>query len=208
MSVFKRREFPIIFTFVVGMSMLVDYYINVKQITDFSTMFMQWAIILTGFAAIRGCVNITIREARSIRVRTPNLWPFSILALIVVYTYLIIGVYFGVSNAYYLWLTQYITNMLPYMAVNALFIVSAAIRTFKFRTVEGSIMLLSSIIGLAASSTFFSFYGGAPLVTTYEWLRDSPSTAALIAIQMTGAIGSVVMGVRTLLGYETSISGE
>jgi hypothetical protein len=91
-------------------------------------------------------------------------------------------------------------------ALIGLYLVAAMFYAFRIRNLETSLMVIVSCITLL---------GRAPLseqilpqfVTITNWIRDVPNVGASRAIRMIGAIGMILIGMRTLAGMERGAMG-
>jgi len=88
--------------------------------------------------------------------------------------------------------------------VMALFMIVAAYTAFKFRSLGASLMILSTVLVMLKNAPIGEaiWPGFGPLG---QWISDYPVTAGTRAFVITAAIGALLLGFRTLFGYETTI---
>jgi hypothetical protein len=109
----------------------------------------------------------------------------------------------GVNNTYYNWLFTNVQTPLggTMYSILAFFITSAAFRAFRARNLEASIVLVAGTIMVM---------GNAPLITNALpfiadislWIRQVPNLATMRGVMIGGALGSIALAVRTLMGIE------
>lgn len=208
MSEALRRTIPITITFVAGMILFADYFLKVPFVGDATQILMNFVIVIAGFALGLGAGNIVLIHGQHIRKRTPRQWYFSAWLLIVMIVFVVIGVGFTVNAPAYVWLfnntlTAISTTTYSLLAFS---IASAAYRAFRFRTKEGAVMLIAGIIVMlsnipAVISTFPSLFDAG------SWIMNVPTLAGLRAIVIGAAVGAIVLGIRTFLGYERGYMG-
>jgi len=171
-----RREIPLLICFVMGVVMLVQYYIPHEASMQLYQKALQWFIIILTFAMLLGIGSLIRMHASKIRFKRRD-WIFSVVALSGLAMSVVTGG-FGILGSYtispdfvpgdgfidriyvtlmatgidqgsaFMWLYNYI--QIPMQATMfsllAFFIASASFRTFKARTFEASLLLVAAIV--------------------------------------------------------------
>jgi hypothetical protein len=208
MSLGGRRTIPLVITFLAGMVMLVEYFFKVQFVSDVAGILMNFGIVIAAFALGLGAANLLIIHGRHIKKRTPKQWYFSAWLFVVMFTFIAIGVSSTVNAPAYVWLFQ--NTLVPVSTTTysllAFFIASAAYRAFRFRTMEGAVLLVSGVILMLGNIPMVSI--SIPVIADLaDWINKVPTMAGLRAILIGAAVGTVVLGVRTFLGQEKGYMG-
>lgn len=95
----------------------------------------------------------------------------------------------------------------------AFFILSAAFRAFRVRSIEATIMMVTALIVLASFVPFMlkltdAFPANAKVDTVGLWILTYINTPALRAINLGLALGVVAMALRIMLGLEKGMSAD
>ncbi len=211
MSLLKGKQIPIGITLVVGLMMIVNYYFGaaLPAVKSTTTLVQNWTVIVAAFALIIGLINISRIHINHLLKRSKGQWFFSLWCLAIMYTMIALGLFGTTKNPGYQWLYNYV--FLPVDATMysslAFFISSAAYRAFRARNVE-SILLLSSgvVIMLMNAPIGEIIWTGFPVIG--DWIMSVPNVAAQRAIMICVVMGSVSLGIRTLLGMERGYLGR
>jgi hypothetical protein len=92
-------------------------------------------------------------------------------------------------------------------SILALFISSAAYRAFRARNVEAFLMLASGIITMMMNAPIGEvIWRGFPIVG--DWIMMVPNVAAQRAFLICVVVGTISLGIRTLLGMERGYLGR
>lgn len=211
MSFIKGREIPLIITFIVGFLMILSYYFgpSVEVLKNTSTVVQKWTVIVAAFALIIGLINISRIHVNHLIKRTKGQWIFSLWCLALMYTMIALGLLGTTKHPGYQWLYTWV--FLPIDATMysslAFFISSAAYRAFKARSLEATIMLLSGIVVMLMNAPIGSIiWQGFPVVG--KWIMNTPVVGAQRAFMITFVLGTVAVGIRTLLGMERGWLGR
>jgi hypothetical protein len=89
-------------------------------------------------------------------------------------------------------------------ATTAFFIITAAYRAFRARTVDTTILLIVAVLVMLGNITL-----GTAIWTGFrpirDWLYSVPMAHGNAAIYITMAIGAMALGIRTVLGVERGV---
>jgi hypothetical protein len=211
LSFIKSRGIPMIITFIVGILMIISYYFgsSVVALKDASTVVQKWTVIVAAFALIIGLVNISRIHVNHIIRRTKGQWIFSLWCLAIMYIMLAVGLLGTTKHPGYQWLYTWV--FLPIDATMysslAFFISSAAYRAFKARNIESAIMLVSGIVVMLMNAPIGTIiWQGFPIIGS--WIMKTPVVGAQRAFMITFVLGTVAIGIRTLLGMERGYLGR
>ena len=211
MSFLKNRQIPIGITLVVGLVMLVNYYFGaaLPSAKSAATLVQNWAVIVAAFALLIGLINISRIHINHLFKRTKGQWLFSLWLLVIMYTMIALGLIGTTKNLGYQWLYNYV--FLPIDATMyaslAFFISSAAYRAFRARNLESFLLLASGVVTMLMNAPIGEIiWTGFPVIG--DWIMVVPNVATMRAIMICIVVGSVSLGLRTLLGMEKGYLGR
>lgn len=204
-----RRDLPIIIVAAISTLFIVEYFFAVPAtVTSWVTELKFWGTMLSAFAFFLGII-ITVRvQLYHVTRRTPEKWYMAIWTLSVAVVGTAIGLIYGQSHPNFQWLyTNIIMPLwLAMTSTTGFFISSAAYRAFRAKTTEASILLVAgSLVIMRNAPIFVSIWGGFTGVG--NWIMDVVASGAVRGITIGVAIGSIAIGIRTILGYETGYLG-
>lgn len=223
-----KREVPLFITAVIGLFMILSFFVPHQWVSVPADFLQQSAVILVAFGYVLGGANALRVNSDAIYKRTPG-WPYKIVLVGSLLATLTIGAIEGPgflnegmrSKWIYDWI--YSPMSATMFALLAFFIASAAFRAFRIRTVEAGLLAVAALIvmlgrvplGDIMTDWLFTlpWLPGAPhtfhLSTAQEWIMDIPQNAAKRAILIGAALGVMATGLRVILGIErTYLSGE
>ncbi len=207
MSELIRRDIPVAITFVVGIIVLVDYFVSNATLRETSSLLTGWGVVLSAFAVGIGTVSIVRRNLSLIQRRDAGYW-YNIVLLATLAVMTFIGVFYTINHPVYdfVYFNVFTPLSVTVFGMLAFYITGAAYRAFKFRGVDSAIMLICAILVMLRNAPIgAAIWAGFP--TVGNWLFDVPNVAAQRGIIISVAIGIIVLGVRVLLGYERGYLG-
>ncbi len=162
----------------------------------------KWYILSTAVVCCIGLVNLTGVHVRNVSKRGKD-WDLSILLLVLTYGMLALGLIKGVTDKTYDWVFQ--STVVPlgatFYSVLAFYIVSAAYRAFRARSRDATILLGAAVIVLLGRAPLGEYI--LPQFGTWtKWIMDIPNTSAMRAVAFGATLGSLITGVRVLLGFD------
>ncbi len=220
-----RREIPIAITFLVGMFMIVDFFVPHVAVTTAAAEMKQWGIIVIAASILLGIGNLIRVHSKKIS-RKQEGWGYSILTLTVMAVMLWLGLWPGATlgpnemigtvaeGTPFNWMFHYMQVPLQstMFSLLAFFIASAAYRAFRLRSAEASLLLIAAIIVMLGRVPLGQLLTrNLPEHATLPWITETimayPNMAAFRGILMGAALGVMAMGLRIILGIERSYLG-
>lgn len=224
MSVVYRKQIPLAITFICGIVIILQWFLVPARITlpheaaiqYYGVTLTNWANLLANFIIGFGLVNISMIHIRRIyRAKTAIDRFYSAWLIFVMVIFIIIGS-FGFPGLWYTplaanwdWLTQYVLNPLDATMYASLvfYMASGCYRVFRVRNFESATLLVIGFLALMAATPFFQAY--TPWVTSFiSWFASYPAVGSYRAIQVSAALGAILLGIRTLIGTETGYMGR
>ena len=198
-----QRTIPLAICFVMGIFMMVQFFVPHPISTNAYNIVLKWIRIITIFALVLGVGSLSMHHTTKIRRRVTG-WTFSIVTIIAMIVTAVIGLIGGVGRGS--WLQVIFQNI--YVPVNAtmfsilaFYMASAAYRAFRARTKEATILLIAAFIvmlGMVPIGAAIS----KRLPELAEWILTVPNTAAKRGIIFGIALGGIATSIKIILGIE------
>jgi hypothetical protein len=162
----------------------------------------KWYVLSTAVVCCSGLVNLTNVHVRNITKGAKD-WDLSVLLIVLTYGLLVLGVVTSPTNDIYAWIFE--STVVPlgatFYSILAFYIVSAAYRAFRARSLDATVLLGAAILVLLGRAPLGeALYPGFGNAT--KWIMDIPNTAAMRAIGFGATLGSLITAVRVFLGFE------
>jgi hypothetical protein len=218
-----KREIPLFITAVIGLFMILSFFVPHELVSVPADFLQACAIILVAFGYVLGGANALRVNFDSIYKRQPG-WAYKALLVAALLTTVTIGALDGARhNGAFLtqgtrskWIyDQLYSPMAATMfSLLAFFIASAAFRAFRIRTVEAGLLAVAALLvmlGRVPVGNFATSWLPEPLQlgAIQDWIMNVPQNAAKRAILIGAALGVMATGLRVILGIERSyLSGE
>lgn len=196
------RNISILITMIIGWFFVLEYFVKAPAINNFAGTISGISTCLLGTFTIVGVGNMTRHHVKNIMKQGKN-WMPSIVLLVSCWVPLVIGLAFTRTNPTYAYLysSLYLPTSQAFFGILSFYILSAAYRTFKTRSLDSTVLLLAAIFVMMgnAPATSVIWSGFAPLG---GWILDVCTAAGVRGISIGIAIGSVVTALRVLTGRE------
>lgn len=209
MSLFVRRQLPIVLVFVTALLVMTDYFLKIPGTGPAVRDLQNWGIILTAFSLGFGAVNLFYLHTRHISRRTAGQWPFSIWLLLMIAVFTIIGVTTGPTGPQYSWLynASYFALSATVYSSLGFYMTTGCYRALRARNAEATLLLAVGAIALLRNAPAVAV--GVPIIIPMEaWLSAIPTTSAQRGIMIGASLGAIALGVRTMIGRETGFLGR
>ena len=156
---FLKRQFAIILMMSMGFLALSGYFINNDSIREFTDKdAMQWYMIIAGFAAFLGSLNLVQLHFQKIAYKKDD-WQYSFFTLSGFFIMIVFGLFYknvdspwGAhlkdSGSWFYWMYNYFYLPLgsSMFALLAFFVASASYRAFRIRNFEATLLLISGVL--------------------------------------------------------------
>ncbi|NJM05207.1 hypothetical protein HC891_01705 [Candidatus Gracilibacteria bacterium] len=213
MSFFRdpKRFLAVLISGVVGLIVLIDFADSTALVTPFARLLVEWAALVIAFALLVGLLSVVGSHSGRVRTRVEG-WPYSVILLLAMLTVVVIGIFVPVDGGLQLprnLAEQPIRTFFRFvyeplaaslLALLAFFSLSAALRAVRRRSLEAIVLVLVAAIALALQLPQVALL---PLVgDSIRWINDVVALAGARALIIGAAIGTLVAGVRVLLGFD------
>jgi len=220
-----RREIPLAITFLVGLFMLVDFFVPHYAVSAVGEEMKQWGTIVIAASIVLGIGNLIRVHSKKIARRQDG-WGFSVVCRTVMAVMLWFGLWPGEKlgpnplvgsigqGTYFNWM--YLNMDVPLQgtmfSLLAFYIASAAYRAFRLRSPEASLLLIAAIVVMLGRVPLGQLLTkNLPEKATLPWLTETimtyPNMAAFRGILIGAALGVMATGLRIILGIERSYLG-
>lgn len=203
-----KRRLPLIIVMLTGIGMIIQYFIPHPVSKAIYKQSIDWVIIISAFYLVLGVGGVFIINYQKIKRRKEGWW-LSIITLSALIVTALIGIFGGIDNkSVFMDIFMYI--QLPMQAAMfsllAFYIASAAFRSFRARTPEATVLLITATIVMLGRVPIGSLiYRGLPGIT--EWILSTVSLAAQRGILLGVGLGSIATSMKIILGIERSYLG-
>lgn len=203
-----KRRLPLAICFIIGVSMIVQFFIPHPTSLEFASMIYKWIIVLMAFALVLAIGNLIRHHGEKIRRRKED-WPYSIVTLAGMVAMAAIGLTWGIGPES-LYQKIFLNVMAPLggtmFALLAYYMASAAYRAFRARSLEATLLLVSAFIVMIGFMPFGQYLH--PRFPAFaEWVMTVPNMASQRGILLGVAFGSIATALKIILGIERSWLG-
>ncbi|MFA6110614.1 MAG: hypothetical protein WDA75_17775 [Candidatus Latescibacterota bacterium] len=212
---FLKRTLPLLLAFVLGMVGFTIYYVPHGISQSLEEVLSRWLRIVFAFAFFLGLFSLLSLHWRHIRQRQAG-WGYSLVV------YLSFGLMAAAvlyndgqgpfspqaESGPYQWL--FLNVQAPcgatMFSILAFFIASAAYRTFRARSPEATILLVSAVVVMLGRVPIGAFISDA-IPEAATWLMTVPNLAAKRGILLGVSLGAIATSLRIIFGIERSYLG-
>ena len=214
-----KREVPLFITAVIGMFMILSFFVPHQLVSVPADFLQQSVIIVLAFSYFLGGANLLRLNFDVIYRRQPG-WQYKIVLVVALVGTFVIGLTEGRGfldpgmKSKWIYDNLYSPMQATMFSLLAFFIASAAFRAFRIRTLEAGLLAIAALIVMLGRVPLGNLLTGflpedIRLLAIQEWIMEVPQNAAKRAILIGAALGVMATGLRVILGIERSyLSGE
>jgi len=203
-----KTQLPVIIAFLSGFIMILAFFSANPGVVNFSQNLLTWVTIVGGISLLLGIVSILKVNIKVISERGKD-WVFKVILVLFVIGMSISGLIWGIQEKTpFDWLFQNIQSpmMSTMFSILAFFIASAAYRAFRARTIEATILLITSVIVMLGRIPLGQYIWDK-LPGCADWIMAYPNLAVQRGIIIGAALGAAAMSLRIILGIERTYMG-
>jgi len=203
-----RRQIPLAICFVVGLFMLVQFFIPSRPSVRAYEMVVDWTQTIFVFTLLVGVTGMVKYHLEKVS-RKKEGFGYNIVTLISIAIMALAGLIWGRQHGPFVWMFENIQAPMQatIFSLLAFFVASAAYRGFKARNVEATLLLTAALlvmIGRVPIGDWISPY--FPKIA--NWILDVPSMTARRGIFIGIALGAIATSLRVILGVERTYLGK
>jgi len=226
-SALKRvwRILLVVVTLSTGVIVLFSFVLDNPVLHAWRGLFVEWTVIVIAFAMLLGVLNVLRVHAQRIQAGKGTVY-----SIILVVSFLavfvpgilsaerlppalealgeLVGDYVGPTGQIVDWVYRYVQRPLQatLFSLMAFFVFTAAWRAFRIRSAASIAMLLAALVVLLGSVKLSLGVNWGDLVTARNWVMSVPVMASARGIVLGIALGTIVTGLRLLLGVDRPYS--
>jgi hypothetical protein len=204
-----------VITLSTGLIILLSFVFDNEMLLGLRAVFVEWTVIVLAFAIILGVLNVLRVHAQ--RIQKGQGAGYSIILVLAFLAVFVPGILaadnpeglVGPTGAVVDFAYRYVQRPLQatLFSLMAFFVATAAWRAFRVRSAASLVMLIAAVLVLLGSIKFGLDSKRWELVTqTRNWVMHVPAMAGARGILIGIALGTVVTGLRLLLGMDRPYS--
>ncbi|MBN1619454.1 hypothetical protein JW890_01915 [candidate division WOR-3 bacterium] len=202
---FLKRTLPLLIVFLLGLAMIIQFYIPHPVSQNFYDSMAEWVRISGAFALILGLSSFFYVHTRKLARKNKDSF-YSGVAILCLIGMAGIGIFGRGGINGWLFSNLYRSIIVPLDATMfsllSFYIASAAFKAFKARNAMAFALLVTAIIVMLGRVSFGSFLDGI-----VEWILVYPNTAAQRGIILGIGLGMIATSLKIILGIERSYLG-
>ena len=212
---FLTRTLPLAICFVFGVTGFAIYYSPHPWAEDATLDLARWLLVVFAFAYFLGLFSLLNLHWSKVRLRQPG-WAYSLIVFISFGVMLLAVLHNdgrgplepqSETGAYqWMFINIHVASSATMFSTLAFFIASAAYRTFRARTPEAAILLVSAVIVMIGRVPIGAYISDA-LPASMQWLMTVPNLAAKRGILLGVSLGAIATSLRIIFGIERSYLG-
>lgn len=210
-----QRQIPLFLTSLIGLTMLLYYFIPHPWVSTPGHFFEDSVIIVVAFAIVLGAANVLKVNGEAV-IRLGKDWPYKAILLLSMFAMIGIGLADGperylTPESRFNWMYDafYASMQSSMFALLAFFIASAAFRAFRIRNLDAALLAVAAVVVMLGRVPIGNLLSsGLPEPIQFpamaNWLMEIPQNAAKRGILVGAALGVMSTGLRIILGVEGS----
>lgn len=206
----KRRPVAAAIAIAVGLIILIGTFVPIPLLAAVRLEFIQWAVILTGVAALVGIGNLFSIHFQKVRYREKGS-VYSVALLAAMLATLLVGVMVGPSHEWMQAAVEVIilpveASLLALLAVTLLY---ASIRLLRRRADLMTVIFLGTAALILLASVSLPFLGEIPILS--DWVRTILtvlSVGGTRGLLLGVALGVLTTGLRALFAFDRPYGGK
>lgn len=222
-----RRQVPTAIVFIVGMVVLIQWFVPHRPIGQLGQLFSQWFSIIAAFAVLLGGLNLLKLQSLKVQKRHKDT-PYAVACILSFVITAVAGMtrvggsaagnpYDDPGSAFgWIWWNTFVPLSATMFALLAFFVASASYRAFRARNAEATVLLVAGIVlmlgrvplGQMLTSGIPDSLSFLRLENLATWIYTVPNTGGARAILIGIALGVVSTSLRLILGIEKSFLGD
>jgi hypothetical protein len=214
-----KSLYPLILTVVVistGVVVLLSLVIESHVLDSLRALFVEWTVIVIAFALLIGVFNVVRVHARRIQAGKGAL--YSVVLVVAFLIVFIPGIlspervpaglqpWVGPTGGIVDFAYRYVQRPLQatLFSLMGFFVFTAAWRVFRVRSAASFVMCIAALVVLLGSIRLGIGGGWAVPAEASSWVLNVPVKAGARGLLLGIALGTVVTGLRLLLGIDRS----
>lgn len=201
-----KREVPVAIAALAGFLMVAEYFFNVPLLKRWGIEMQNWSVIIAAFALGLAAVSLIRVHTRRVAEKSGE-WYNSVLLLAALLVTAVSGIISRQTPTFRFIFNQMISPLgAAFYSMVAYYLLSAAYRTFRARSVEATALLLSGIIVMLGRAPIGqAIWSQIPIIA--DWIVKYPNLAGSRGVLIGAAVGTVGTGIRIIVGIDRGYLG-
>lgn len=206
---------PILFGFVVGLVMFLQYFIPHPTMQRLNGLVLDWKQVVIGMTLILGVWSLVRFHLARVQ-RKAESWAYSIVTLVGFLVMVVSGLVWTSERGPYEWMFDNVQAPMQstMFALLAFYVASASYRAFRARTVQATLLLAAGVIVMLGRVPIGDAMGvtvndtRVSMATLAQFVLDVPNLATKTGILIGVGLGATATALKILLGIERTYLGQ
>jgi hypothetical protein len=210
-----KNSGPVIFGFIVGVLMFIQYFTPNKWIEARYNNVLDWKQVVFGLTLILGVISLFLHHWKKIEQKESG-WRYSIVTVAGLVLMIASALIMTPEKGIYPWMFNNVqTPMQSTMfALLAFYVASASYRAFRARSLHAALLLTAGVIVMLGRVPIGELVGlnlgghHYSLATVSTWILDYPNLAAKRGIMIGVGLGMTATAIKIIVGIERTYLGK
>lgn len=208
----------VVITLSVGLIVLLSFALENQVLFLLRSVFVEWTVIVIAFAVLLGVINVV--RVHGQRIQQGHGVVFSVVLIVAFIAVFVPGIMppdavpdrlrtlVGPTGSVVQFVYQYVQRPLQstLFSLMAFFVATAAWRAFRIRSAASFTMFIAAVLVLLGSISLAVGGGWSLLIEAKDWILSVPVLAGARGILLGIVLGTIVAGLRLLMGVERPYS--
>lgn len=203
-----RRQLPLVMGFLVGLFMIVQFFVPHPSFKTVYETVLDWKQIVFGCTLILGSLNLFRHHAMKVQ-RKDRGYFYNAVALGGFCFMVIAALGWGMAGGPYRWLFNNVQMSMQatMFSLLAFFVASASYRAFRARSVTATLLLVAGVVVMLGRVPIGrELSSWLPEIST--WILNCPTMAAKRGVVIGVGLGMASTALKLILGIERSYLGK
>jgi hypothetical protein len=203
-----RRQLPLAIGFVVGVFMIVQFFVPHPSFKAVYETILDWKQIVFGCTLILGSLNLFRHHAMKVQRKEKGYF-YNAVALGGFCFMVIAALGWGMAGGPYRWLFNNVQMSMQatMFSLLAFFVASASYRAFRARSVTATLLLVAGVVVMLGRVPIGrELSSWLPAIST--WILNCPTMAAKRGVVIGVGLGMASTALKLILGIERSYLGK
>jgi hypothetical protein len=203
-----KRILPVAVSAVVGLVLLIDYFLKVPALKQPATEIQDWGLIVSAFALALAAVNLLRIHGKKIaKADRQSIHSGILIAALLVTAFS--GIFMGTRSKVFSFIFDSTFTPLAavFYAMTAFHLASASYRAFRAKNLQAVALLVAGVLLMLGRAPVGEvIWKGFPGVA--DWITNVVNLAGSRGILISTAVGMVGAGLRVLAGIDRAHLGS
>lgn len=203
-----RRTGPLAVTLVCGLLLFAQYWINYPELKPVADAITTSAVTIFGYALIVGNLSLVRWQGALLKQRKMPQAGYSVLCLATMAIFITIGIATSPTSKEYTFIFNaiYAPSSMALWSLHGFWITSATYRAYRVRSTDAMMLFACGMVMLLAVAPWGSLIS-PNFIPAGDMLMEFITKPAMSGIIIGVGIGTVIIGLRAILGFEKSYLG-